>query len=462
MIELEPQSPRASQLLAFSDGSLMLDGGQTPCPFFRLHGGKLRAMPINYKKVREWFASRGIALTDHADQTQPIDATLRTAYEDRPYQREAVEAWIEAGCAGCIVLPTGSGKTLVALRAIEHVGRSTLVVLPTLDLMNQWYEILTNAFCERVGILGGGYHDVKPLTVTTYDSAFRYVDLYGDRFGLLIFDEVHHLPSESYSQIAELSIAPHRLGLTATFYRTDRRQEALVQLVGPVVYERTIDEFKGNVLADFEIQRIWVDLNSEEKLAYEAKYSEYIGFVREQKISLYGKGWDRFIMKTADTPAARSALLAKVEAARIASQASGKFDVLELLMKLHAHDHVLIFTKDVALTYEIARRYLIPPITHYTDTKERKDILERFREGSYRMLVSSEVLNEGVDVPAANVAIILSGTASPVRHVQRLGRILRKKDENKAMLYEVISRGTKEHDVSRRRRTYGASPDKRV
>lgn len=459
MIELEPHSAESSQVLSFGDGSLILDGSDTHCPFFRLHGGKLRAMPVSYKKVVEWFGSRGIVLTDRADQSQPIDATVHTAYEDRPYQHEAVEAWKAAGSAGCVVLPTGSGKTLVALRAIEHIGRSTLVVLPTLDLMNQWYEILGNAFREPVGILGGGYHDVQPLTVTTYDSAFRYVDLYGNRFALLIFDEVHHLPSESYAQIAELSIAPFRLGLTATFRRTDGRQAALAHLVGPVVYERTIGEFKGNVLADFEVQRVWVDLNSEEKVAYEAKYAEYIGFVREQKISLYGKGWDQFIMKTADNRAARSALLAKMEAARIASQASGKFDVLELLMKLHAHDRVLIFTRDVSLTYEIARRYLIPPITHYTDTKERKDILDKFRDGVYRMLVSSEVLNEGVDVPAANVAIILSGTASPVRHVQRLGRILRKKDENKAMLYEVISRGTKEHDVARRRRAYAASTE---
>ncbi len=462
MIELQPHTEQSSQVLTFSDGSLILEGNETHCPLFRLHGGKLRAMPINYKKVLEWFSSHGIALADKANQSQALDAALQTAYEDRPYQREAIEAWIAAGCAGCVVLPTGSGKTLVALRAIEHTGRSTLVILPTLDLMNQWYEILSNAFREPVGILGGGYHDVKPLTVTTYDSAFRYVDLYGNRFDVLVFDEVHHLPSASYSQIAELSIARYRLGLTATFRRTDGRQAALAQLVGPVVYERTIGDFRGNVLADFDVQRIWVDLSRDEKVAYEAKYSEYITFVREQKISLYGKGWDQFIMKTADNPAARNALLAKVEAGRIASQALGKFEVLELLMKLHAHDRVLIFTKDVALTYEIARRYLIPPITHYTDTRERKDILDKFRKGTYRMLVSSEVLNEGVDVPAANVAIILSGTASPVRHVQRLGRILRKKDNNKAMLYEVISRGTNEHDVSRRRREHGTYTEERT
>ncbi len=208
MIELQAQSTDATRTLTFHDGSLVLEGEGTPCPLFRQHGGKLRAMPANYKKVIEWLTSHGIAHLDEANLSQPIDATLQTAYEDRPYQREALGAWIQAGCAGRIVLPTGSGKTLAALRAIEYLGRSTLVVLPTLDLMNQWYEILASAFREPVGILGGGYHDVKPLTVTTYDSAFRYVDLYGNRFDLLVFDKVHHLPSESYAQIAELSIAP--------------------------------------------------------------------------------------------------------------------------------------------------------------------------------------------------------------------------------------------------------------
>ncbi len=461
MIELQQQT----STLSYKDGSLILDSAGVHCPFFHLHGGKLRAMPIDYARIVKWLRSHSINFVDNASQSQKIDATLQTQYDDRDYQQEAVEAWKSAHGAGCVVLPTGSGKTIVALRAIQHIGRSALVVLPTIDLMNQWYDILSNAFNETVGILGGGYHEIKPLTVTTYDSAFRYVDLYGNRFDLLVFDEVHHLPSESYSHIAELSVAPHRLGLTATFHRTDGRQSELARLVGPIVYERTISDFKGNVLADYELQRIWVDLNAHEKVAYETNYDRYISFVRDQNLSLYGngrgKGWEQFIMKSSGTPAGRNALLAKVEAGRIASQASAKFDVLELLMKIHSNDRVLIFTRDVALTYEIARRYLIPPITHHTDTKERKEILDRFRNGEYRFLVSSEVLNEGVDVPAANVAIVLSGTASPTRHVQRLGRILRKKGDARAMLYEVISRGTKERDVSARRRAHEAYKNER-
>ena len=115
-----------------------------------------------------------------------------------------------------------AGKTLLALKAIEHVRRSTLIVVPTIDLLNQWYDLLTNAFDLEVGILGGGYHEIQEITVTTYDSAYRHSNEYGDRFGFLIFDEVHHLPSPSYSHIPELSIASRRLGLTATYERADK------------------------------------------------------------------------------------------------------------------------------------------------------------------------------------------------------------------------------------------------
>jgi superfamily II DNA or RNA helicase len=111
--------------------------------------------------------------------------------------------------------------------------------------MNQWHSTLTNAFGEQltapVGVLGGGSHEIAALTVTTYDSAYRYINEYGDQFGLLIFDEIHHLPAPTYRQIPEMSIAPYRLGLTATYERADDAHETLDDLIGPVVYEEAVD-----------------------------------------------------------------------------------------------------------------------------------------------------------------------------------------------------------------------------
>src|SRR5262249_46004276 len=117
---------------------------------------------------------------------------------------------------------------------------------------------------------------------------------------------------------------------------------------------------------------------------------------------------------------------------------------------------ILVFTYDNATVYQIARRFLVPAITHQTKTKERKQTLELFHKGEYNVLVTSQVLNEGVDVPAANVGIVLSGTSTVREHVQRLGRLLRKQGEKQAILYEVITRGTAEEFSSDRRRQHHA------
>ena len=111
---------------------------------------------------------------------------------------------------------------------------------------------------------------------------------------------------------------------------------------------------------------------------------------------------------------------------------------LEELLRQHARDRIIIFTADNATVYQIARQFLVPAITHQTKTRERKQILERFHSGEYSVVVTSQVLNEGVDVPAANVGIVLSGSSTIRENVQRLGRLLRKKGDKQATLYEVV------------------------
>ena len=136
--------------------------------------------------------------------------------------------------------------------------------------------------------------------------------------------------------------------------------------------------------------------------------------------------------------------------------AGAKLQKLDELLARHAADRVLIFTADNATVYQIARQYLVPAITHQTKTRERKQILERFHSGEYPIVVTSQVLNEGVDVPAANVGIVLSGTSTIRENVQRLGRLLRKQKGKQAILYEVVARGTTEEFASDRRRQHHA------
>ena len=145
-------------------------------------------------------------------------------------------------------------------------------------------------------------------------------------------------------------------------------------------------------------------------------------------------------------------MLAHREAKNIALGTAGKLTLLEKLMTQHYPERTIIFTNDNATVYKISQDFLIPAITHQTPVKERHSILQKFREGDYSSIVVSHVLNEGVDVPDARVAILLSGTGSTREYIQRLGRVLRKGSDGKvALLYEVIAEQTSEEGVSRRR-----------
>jgi superfamily II DNA or RNA helicase len=449
--------------LAFDGGTLLVSGAAperlAELPGCRLdpRTGTYRAEARCYRAIVEHLRRLRLPYQDEARAYQPTPWPLRTSRDPFPHQTEALETWWQKGGRGVVVLPTGTGKTHLAILAIHKVGRPSLVVTPTIDLLNQWYDELLLAFDLPVGLLGGGYYDLQPLTVTTYDSAYIHLERWGNRFGLLVFDECHHLPGPTYMAAAVGSIAPFRLGLTATPERADGQEILLPELVGPLLYRREIKQLAGAFLAEYRTERLYVELSAEEQERYRQARDVYRGFVEEHGIAMGGpNGWRRFLQETCRSKEGRAAFQAYREQKKIALAAPAKLQLLDRLLERHAADRVLIFTYDNATVYQIARRFLVPAITHQTKTKERRQTLLRFHAGEYPILVTSQVLNEGVDVPAANVGIILSGTGSVREHVQRLGRLLRKHGEKQALLYEVVTRGTAEEFTSDRRRQHHA------
>ncbi|WP_302082656.1 DEAD/DEAH box helicase [Salinibaculum rarum] len=459
--------------LEFDDGTVVLHDAPETVPYAEWDDrvDEYRAQAYRYRALFEWAGqwaeSDGQATLrdgfshDVADAARAyLDLALTPALqiEPRDYQQAALEAWRAHDRQGTVILPTGSGKTFLGLQAIADAGVSALVVTPTIDLMNQWHATLTNAFgdqlTEKVGVLGGGSHEIAALTVTTYDSAYRYIDEYGDRFGLLITDETHHLAAETYLQIPEMTIAPYRLGLTATYERPDGREELLEDRMGSVVYEEAVDDLAGEFLSEYETVQMSVELTSEERAEYDEEYQIYRDYVDNHDFDLWKEqGYAEFLKRTSYDPQGRRALIAKQRAERIARTANKKLDTLDNLLKRHHDDRVIVFTANNDFAYGISREFILPCITHQTDTDERTEILDRFRSGEYSMLATSQVLDEGIDVPAANVGIILSGSASKRQYAQRLGRILRPTDDRQpARLYEIITTDTMETYVSQRRR----------
>lgn len=449
--------------LAFDGGTLVLTGAEpqtlAALPHCRFDGrsGSYRAEARCYRSLVEYFRQQQLPYNDQARAYEPTPWPLKTSREPFPHQTEALDAWWKQGRRGVVVLPTGTGKTYLAILAIQRTERPTLVVTPTLDLLNQWYNELVTAFGVPIGLLGGGYYDLQPITATTYDSAYIHLERWGNKFGLLVFDECHHLPGPTYMSAAVGSIAPFRLGLTATPERSDGQENLLSELIGPLVYRREIRQLAGDFLAEYHTERVYVALTPEEQESYQRARDHYRRFVEERRISMSSpQGWQRFIQETSRSPEGRAAFLAYREQRRLALAAPAKLQLLEQLLDRYRQERVLIFTHDIATVYEIARRFLVPAITYQTKIKERRTILQRFHSGEYPILVTAQVLDEGVDVPAASVGIILAGTGTTRQHVQRLGRLLRKHGDKQALLVEVVTQDTAEEFTSERRRQHHA------
>jgi superfamily II DNA or RNA helicase len=447
----------------FVGGTLVLEGvarDVTPPGAFRWVDAKWRCPAVHYRDVRPWLGQQGIR--NNIPRWRDLALKLQDQREPHSYQSEALRAWLDAGRWGSVVLPTGAGKTFLALRAIAASAVSTLVVVPTIDLLHQWYACLENAFGMPIGVWYGQEKQLELLTVTTYPSAWAHAEALGNRFKLLIFDEIHHLPAPSWHEIALICAAPYRLGLTATYpeSNSDRLPASpdpvslLDELVGPVVYRKQIDELTGKQLAEYRTQRIRVDLSPDERAAYDAAYATYTGYVRESRLrERYGPHWwNHFTRRSAYQAQARKAKVAELKLKEIVHQAQGKLEVLDQLLREHRRRPMLIFTAHNRFAYRIARRHLLPAITHQTKAAERKAVLEGFRDGVYRAIVTSKVLNEGVDVPEAKIAVVLGGSSSSREYVQRLGRVLRKQGNVQAILYEVIARKTVDERIAQRRK----------
>ena len=367
-------------------------------------------------------------------------------------QQAALDAWREAGGRGQVIMPTGTGKTEVALAAMRATGIATLVVAPVRDLMYQWHRrILRGLGCDA-GIVGDSLHDVRPVTVTTYDSAYLHMAELGARFGLVVFDEEHHLPGPRRREAALMCAAPLRLGLTATPERSDGLHADLDWLIGPVVYRQEISHAKGKTLADYDIVRIPVALDDGEQKRYDTASRLVREFIAERRREDPDYTWRTLCAESGNDPEARRAQKAYYAKKSIEDRAAEKLRVLEDLFRLHAGERVIVFAGSNAMAMDVSRRFLVPTLLSHSRKRERLAVLEGFAEGSFPVVVANQVLDEGVDVPAAKVAVVIGGQSSTRQAKQRLGRILRRTGEARATLYEVVCENTREVERSRQRR----------
>jgi superfamily II DNA or RNA helicase len=436
--------------------------------------GAWRTEAHRYLRVREDAPAYHLTLDDQAPQFFRCPSLRPTLPALRADQRVAIEAWERAGCRGVIVKPTGTGKTEIALSIIARHRVSALIVVPLRDLMYQWHRRIRGVLGVEAGVLGDGRHEVWPITVTTYDSAYIHMKEIGNRFELVVYDEAHHLPAPTLRESALDCLAPMRLGLTATPWRADGADRLLEDLIGPVVYQEEIAQARGRTLAGYSIVRVPIYLSEDEQREFDAlsrRIRAYIARLRRESAGQVPRGgptglraapsgpaeartfdWVRDLaVRSRDDPEAKAIMRAYRRKLALVHRSAEKLRVLEDIFRLHPDDQIVIFTASNRMALEVSRRFLIPALTVHSDKRERSRVLDLFARGRLRALAACEVLNEGWDAPAVKVGVVLGGEGGLREAVQRLGRLLRRSGDRAARLYEVVVQESPDLARARRR-----------
>ena len=355
------------------------------------------------------------------------------AFLVRDYQREAADSFAgldKPGMGfGTVVMPCGSGKTIVGMAIMNHYRCSTLILTTNVAAVHQWIDELsdkTSLRPEDIGEYSGDRKEIRPVTIATYqivtwrpkkDGEFPHFSIFGERkWGLIIYDEVHLLPAPVFRVTAEIQ-SVRRLGLTATLVREDGKEDDVFSLVGPKRYDVP-----------------WKELEQKGWIAEANCYEIRIDLPREMKIEY----------ATAD----------KRAKFRIASENPRKIEIAREIIANHREDSIMVIGQYLTQLDEIAEAFDAPLITGKTPNKEREQIYARFRAGEIHVLIASKVANFAIDLPDASVAIQVSGTfGSRQEEAQRLGRILRPKERN-SYFYSIVSRYTSEESFATNRQKF--------
>ncbi|RLE53970.1 MAG: hypothetical protein DRJ40_11835 [Thermoprotei archaeon] len=357
--------------------------------------------------------------------TARIEVPKKPPYRLLDYQWEAIKKWLENGARGTVVIPTGGGKTFVGIEAIRRLAVPTLILVPTEELMRQWAEKIRKYLGIEPGLLGGGHHEIKPITVATYHSASKHIDEIWDKFLLIIADEGHHLPAETFKEVALKCIAPYRLVLSATPERADQNHELIYSICGPVVFKISYPELvERGVVAPLQYYVVWGRLSSEEekeieKLLQEARKGRRRGISALNKIR------------------------------QIIAKARWKIPVVVELVRRNPGKRIFVFTQYVDQAEELYRAIKeVEPktalVTGEIRGREREKLFNAFKRGDIRVIVTTTVLDEGVDVPDADMAIIVSNSGQARQMIQRVGRVIRARPGKVAIVYDLVTKDTKE------------------
>ncbi len=396
---------------------------------------------LNRGTVKQLLLKQGWPVQDEVPlrSGEPFNLSLKettskgTPLEIRNYQKDAAESFVGNKAPGTgfgtIVLPCGSGKTIVGMVVMSMLKTGTLILAPNVSAVYQWKRELldkTTVKEDDIGLYTGEEKEIRAITIATYqvltwrpsnDAPFPHFKIFKERnWGLIIYDEVHLLPAPVFRITAELQVI-RRLGLTATLVREDGCEGDVFSLVGP---------------KRFDVP--WKDL---EQRGWIAK-----AYCTEIRVNLEPKKEIEYAVGSAR------------EKYRIASENTEKIKIVKKLLEKHRENQTLVIGQYLSQLETIAEEIGAPIITGKSTTAERERLYGAFRKGEIKVLVVSKVANFAIDIPDASVAIQISGVfGSRQEEAQRLGRILRPKDCD-SNFYTIVTRQTVEEEFAEKRQKF--------
>jgi DNA excision repair protein ERCC-3 len=431
--------------LLIEDEAIRLEVGQIKAleKYLTFTEGGFTLALIDRGTVKRELIRKGWPVQDEAPllKGEDLEISLRHQclsgrdFKPRDYQLTAAGSVVGSGGAGSgygvVVLPCGSGKTIVGMLIMSMLKTNTLILTPNVAAVHQWIEELldkTSLTREQIAEYSGDNKSVAPVTVATYQiiswrpekgGDFPHFRLFRERhWGLVIYDEVHLLPAPVFRVTAELQ-AIRRLGLTATLIREDGEEDAVFSLVGPKRYDVP-----------------WKDLETQGWIA-EALCTEIrLDLPKDLKVP-YATASPR-------------------EKYRIAAENPLKENIVLQLIENHPEDQILVIGQYLTQLNSLAKLITVPLITGKTPNAERERIYGSFRKGEVRVIVVSKVANFAIDLPDASMAIQVSGSfGSRQEEAQRLGRILRPKEKGRnSHFYSLVSGYTVEEEFAANRQKF--------
>lgn len=437
----------------------------------RPENGSDRWMLIEYDTGREFAELSREKGAAGADKSRRIDLVQARSRLGKPYQwqLEALQSWELNGRRGVVEAVTGSGKTMVGILAIFEALESSSkvhVVVPTIDLQRQWFDRLHKALPSQIAIgrRGGGFSSefsaVDVLISVVNSSRGEFLDFTPIDGGLLIADECHRYASAENSAVLSEKFA-WRLGLTATFRRQDNaHNKYLVPYFENICYSLNYeDAHDSQVIADYGAVFLGVNLTGYEMAEYQQlsddigtylaafrrltkdDFHDYFALIEALLDAASGKfvGVDQ---KCEDI--ARLLLGHMRKRRRLLEFASAKIGVLPMLgQEILASNGTIVFTQSIEVAVKAAQQLNEIGIkSSALHSKIHRDIrrfqMQEFAEKKIKAIIAPKILDEGIDFPDADLAIVLAASSTRRQMVQRMGRVLRPKSGGDLARFVVV------------------------